>query len=243
VDDRWTTRLTPQRSNWLQPDWRSGSHLQRFEAIRPYVEGRTVLDLGAASGVGRPDWMHGAIGEVAQEAIGVDLDPRLLAKARALGAEIIEADVEEFDLGRTFQTVFAGELIEHIDNQAGFLASVSRHLAPEGLFVLTTPNAFGVGNFIYRLGSSPVRVNRDHVCWFCEQTLAQLLERNGFEIVRLRHVDHITPGRLRAATTGALRALLPERLAWNTILCVARRTDGSDCVAEPASAAAGMSAS
>ncbi|MGH9197179.1 MAG: class I SAM-dependent methyltransferase, partial [Acidimicrobiia bacterium] len=209
----------------LQPDWRSGSHLQRFGSIRPYVEGRTVLDLGAASGVGRPDWIHQAIERVARETVGIDLDRDLIAKARSLGAEILEADVQTFDLGRTFQTVFAGELIEHIDNQAGFLAAVRRHLDPDGVFVLTTPNAFRVTNFAYRLGNSPVRVNADHVCWFCEQTLTQLLERNGFQIEQLGYVAHATRGWLRGGIMRAVRWLLPERLAWNTLIVVARLGD------------------
>lgn len=184
-----------------------------------------MLDLGAATGAGRPDWMHRTIADVAKEAVGVDLDTVVIARARSAGADIVEADVQDLHLGRTFQRAFAGELIEHLDNQAGFLGSVRRHLEPGGLLVLTTPNAFRVTNFAYRMGRSPVRVNADHVCWFCEQTLRQLLERNGFEILRVDYVRHTTPGRLRRVSAAVLRFALPKRLAWNTLLVVARRSD------------------
>ena len=59
---------------------------------------------------------------------------------------------QNFDLGRTFDTVFAGELIEHLGNVDGFLSSARRHLEPGGQLVLTTPNVFYVGNFVYRWG-------------------------------------------------------------------------------------------
>lgn len=53
------------------------------------------------------------------------------------------------DLRRKFETVFAGELIEHIDGVHGFLTSTLRHLAPGGQLILTTPNAFYIDNFVY----------------------------------------------------------------------------------------------
>ena len=48
--------------------------------------------------------------------------------------------------------VFAGELIEHLGNVEGFLSSARRHLGPGGQLVLTTPNAFYVGELRLSLG-------------------------------------------------------------------------------------------
>ena len=87
--------------------------------------------------------------------------------------------------------------------------------------VLTTPNAFAVSNFVYRLGGKP-RVNGDHTCWYCEDTLRQLLERNDYEIVTMTYMRHRAPGVLRTRVASAIRRLLPQRLAWNTLLVVAR---------------------
>ena len=134
------------------------------------------------------------------------------------------ADAGEIDLGRRFDVVHAGELIEHLDNPRAFLQAAKRHLRPDSRLILTTPNPFCVTNFIYRLGGT-AKLNRDHQCWYCEDTLRQLLDRNGFTTVELRFLRHETPGRLRSGASSLLRAPLPDRLAWNTILAVARLGD------------------
>ena len=45
-----TKEKIDQRSHPLQPSWTGSSHQDRFDAIRPLVEGRSVLDIGAGSG-------------------------------------------------------------------------------------------------------------------------------------------------------------------------------------------------
>ena len=85
-DDPSPTLTAVTTRHPLQPkDWKSGSHTERFERVRRYVEGRTVLDIGAGSGIDRPDWMHASVAAVASEAVGVELDADLAARARERG--------------------------------------------------------------------------------------------------------------------------------------------------------------
>jgi len=205
----------------LQPKkWGLGSLAERFEAIRPYVTGKRVLDVGAATGYRRADWMHAMLRDVATSVVGIDLDEAAVAAAQGRGADIRVGNAESFDLGETFEVVWAGELIEHLSNVGLFLDSARRHLEPGGSLVLTTPNAFGVSNFVYRLGAG-VRVNNEHTCWFCEHTLRSLLERHGFDVRELRHLGHDTPGSVRRLASRLVRSPLPDRLALNTLLAVA----------------------
>jgi 2-polyprenyl-3-methyl-5-hydroxy-6-metoxy-1,4-benzoquinol methylase len=205
----------------LQPkDWKSGSHAARFDRVRRYLEHHTVLDVGAGSGIDRPDWMHAAVAAVATEAVGVELDEQLAARARARGYEVIAADAQTLDLGRTFEVVWAGELIEHLSCAGGFLDSARRHLEPGGRLVLTTPNAFAISNFVYRIGGRP-KINKGHTCWYDETTLSQLLRRHGYEVIEVSYLGHRTPGRVRAVLAGAVRAVFPRHLAENTLLVVA----------------------
>jgi 2-polyprenyl-3-methyl-5-hydroxy-6-metoxy-1,4-benzoquinol methylase len=201
----------------LQPDWKSGSYAERFARGRSYLEGRTVLDIGAGTGISRPDWMHAM---VASEAVGVELNPSLVRQATRKGYTVVAGDAQTMDLGRTFDVVWAGELIEHLSCAGAFLDAARRHLRPDGILVLTTPNAFAVSNFVYRLGGRP-RVNAEHTCWYDETTLCQLLRRHGYEIVEVAYVGHRTPGRLRARLASVVRAVLPHHLAENTLLVVA----------------------
>ncbi len=210
------------RPHPLQPKrWGNGSYLERFVYVRPYAEGRTVLDIGAGSGVKRTDWMHGLLAEVASEAVGIEIDPELAACARARGFAVFTGDAETADFGRSFDVVFAGEVIEHLSCPGQLLENVHRHLARRGRFVLTTPNAFAVSNFVYRVGGQP-RVNEGHVAWYDEATVVQLLRRHRFEPVELRYLPHRTPDRLRSVVARGVRAALPDRLAHNTLFVVAR---------------------
>ncbi len=205
---------------FLQPTrFHEGSFVRRAEMLRPYVEGKSVLDLGCTSAFGRQDWMHAQLKSMAGELLGIDLDSDAVAKVRAAGYDVLQGDAEDLHLDRTFDVVFAGELIEHLERFPGFFDSVRRHLVPGGKLVLTTPNPFALSNFVYRF-SRDVWVNSDHTCWFCEHTLPTMAERNGFVVDSISYVGHPTPGRLRAAAANTIRALLPERLRWGTLMAV-----------------------
>jgi 2-polyprenyl-3-methyl-5-hydroxy-6-metoxy-1,4-benzoquinol methylase len=204
----------------LQPDWASGSHRERFARVRRYMEHRTVLDVGACSGLKRPDWMHAQIASVASEVVGVDVDRKLARAARAQGFDIVVGDAQTLDLGRAFEVVWAGEVIEHLSCPGAFLDAARRHLTPGGVLVVTTPNVFAVSNFVYRIGGRP-RVNKGHVAWYDETTLRQLVERHDFCVVEVAYIRHRTPGRVRGVIARAVRSVLPQHLAENTLLMVA----------------------
>ena len=218
-----TVRQSPRgRGHVLQPGWSNpNSFNRRIEELVPLVAGKTLLDIGCTSAMGRPDWIHAGLASAAKKTVGVDIDDSAVARARGLGFDVRLADAEVLALDDQFDVVHAGELIEHLDNPRAFLAACRRRLGSEGRLILTTPNPFAVSNFVYRLGGSP-RVNGDHTCWYCEDTLRQLLERNGFEVDETRYLRHDTPGKGRQMIVHFLRRCLPDKLAWNTLLVVAR---------------------
>jgi hypothetical protein len=86
--------------------------------------------------------------------------------------------------------------------------------------VLTTPNAFYVGNFVYRLGGHG-QVHPEHTCWFCEDTLRRVLAVEGFGNVDILFSAHASPTPARRLASATARRLLPPRLAMDTIIAVA----------------------
>ena len=215
----------PATRHVLQPSWsNAGAHRARFEQLRHFFRGRSVLDLGCASGWRRPDWFHGLIAHEAVELVGIDVDAAAVRELERRGFRTLVADATDFDLGRTFDVVHAGELIEHLDDARGFVRSVRRHLRADSQLVLTTPNPFCVSNFVYRLGGKAA-VHREHVSWYCEDTLSHLLERNGMHVREVRFLRHEALPGWRTVASRVARSVLPPRLAWNTVLVVAERVD------------------
>lgn len=223
VVSRRTVSQSPKATGHrLQPGWsNTDGFLPRIRQLTPYVIGKSVLDVGCTSALGRPDWIHAALARKADSIIGLDIDELAVRTACELGYDVRLADAESFAMGATFDVIHAGELIEHLDNPRSFLDACSQHLAANGRLLLTTPNPFAVSNFVYRLGGTP-RVNGDHTCWYCEDTLRQMLERNGFVVEESTYLTHDTPGRFRKLVSALLRRALPDRLAWNTLLVVAQ---------------------
>jgi 2-polyprenyl-3-methyl-5-hydroxy-6-metoxy-1,4-benzoquinol methylase len=211
-------RLQP---TWGDSPWGGGTLRDRYEVVRPLITTGSVLDLGCASRYGRPDWLHGLLAADVKDLVGIDINGDTVAKLKEDGYDVREADARDFDLHQTFDVVFAGELIEHLDDVRGFLTSVRHHLSPTGRLVLTTPNAFYVGNFVYRLGGHG-QVHPEHTCWYCEDTLRRVLEVNGFERVEIRFTGHTSPTMARKIATFSVQHALPPRLAFDTIIAVAQ---------------------
>jgi 2-polyprenyl-3-methyl-5-hydroxy-6-metoxy-1,4-benzoquinol methylase len=165
----------------------------RFEIIRAYVApGRSVMDLGcvdsrparhnaAARIEYKANLLHKRIAEVNKHALGVDIDPEGVKVLNDQGYQVIVGDVESMDLARTFQTIVAGEIIEHLENPGRFLRNMRRHLTDDGVLIVSTPNPFYAGSAwkIWRYGKPAV--HEDHMGWQDPTTLTQLLLRTGFE--------------------------------------------------------------
>lgn len=174
-----------------QPLERYTLYQDRFEAIREYVTGKVVLDCGPGGEEVAPDqawwhelFLHKKIKEVASECVGVDIDKDTIDLLNEMGYNIQYGNVEDLDIIRKFDTVVGGEFIEHLSNPGRFLDSVARHLKPGGKLILTTPNAWALGNLIRALLGRKIIINKGHVAWYDLVMLEQLLNRHGFQIER-----------------------------------------------------------
>jgi SAM-dependent methyltransferase len=186
------------------------------------MAGQDVLDLGCSSGNWRDDWIHAQVSTVAHRLVGIDINAEAVKELQARGFDVRFGNAESFDVEETFDVVFGGELIEHLENPGGMLRSALRHLSPDGRLILTTPNVFAFSNFVYRL-KGRARINGDHTCWYCEDTLTQMLNRVGYKVLDVKYLRYRTPGRFRGGMAAMVRMILPDRLAWSTLIVVASR--------------------
>ena len=164
----------------------------RFDIIRQFVEGRSVLDLGvvdsrpmkgsAADRISRsPDLLFRRICEVNRNTVGIDIDAEGIEVLRAMGYNVLCADVEIMNLEQQFDVIIAGELIEHLENPGQFLHNMRRHLSKDGVLFLSTPNPFYAKQTWQIWRHFKPRVHESHTCWFDPITLSHLLQRTGLE--------------------------------------------------------------
>ncbi|HMM87154.1 class I SAM-dependent methyltransferase [Azohydromonas sp.] len=129
---------------WLWPLWGDastqyahyGEHvtgLVRRHARRPT---RTLLDIGCGGGKNVLNLARHF------EVTGVDLNPAMLAQAKALnpGCRFVEGDMRTFRLGRRFDAVLMDDAISHMSSRADFVAALRTahaHLEPGGVMVAT----------------------------------------------------------------------------------------------------------
>lgn len=150
-----------------------------------------MLDLGCVKRSWKSaladDWIHADIRRYAKEVTGLDIKMRDVEKLNEMGYSVVCADAQCFDLNTKFDVIFAGELIEHLDNVNDFLKSCRKHMRDDSLLVLTTPNCFGLRPSFWRLVGRPI-VLRDHRCWYDADTLANVLEDNGFSVESVNYV-------------------------------------------------------
>jgi 2-polyprenyl-3-methyl-5-hydroxy-6-metoxy-1,4-benzoquinol methylase len=161
-----------------------GDHKIAF--VAKYCRNKDVLDLGCVQhdphSYRSRYWLHKAIAAVAKSVVGLDLHEEGVRILKAQGYHVIAGDAESFDLGRTFDVIVAGDIIEHLGDLNGFLKSCKGHLQPDGRLLVSTPNPWYWRNTMKAVLHTEVSNNPEHVCWICPRTLRQLVARHGMEV-------------------------------------------------------------
>lgn len=148
--------------------------------------GKNVLDLGCVQhnprNYGSKYWLHKAIASVAESIVGVDLYEAGVEYLNKGKFNVIVADVQCFNLNRTFDVIVAGDVIEHLENFDGFLESCKRHMKNHSILLISTPNPWYWKNIVKAALTTEVSNNPEHTCWFCPRTLRQLCNRHGLKL-------------------------------------------------------------
>jgi SAM-dependent methyltransferase len=169
---------------------------RREDVIDRYIAAGDVLDLGVVDSrrgvestrdrVARgSSALHEHIRQRNPRVVGIDIDAEGVELLRERGYDVLCADVETMDLGRQFDTIIAGEIIEHLPNAGRSLSNLRRHLKPGGHIVLSTCNPFYARQHLKIWRSGDVQVHDEHTAWFDPHTLNRVLTMSGFRTVQL----------------------------------------------------------
>jgi SAM-dependent methyltransferase len=129
--------------------------------------------------------LHARLTKVAGRVAGVDLDEDMITYLRNRGvAEIYAGSAEalhetEIPPSR-FDVIVAGDIIEHVSNPGRLLDSARTFLDPDGVIIITTPNAFGLPNYL-RFMRGKYSEGPEHVHSYTPFTLTQLVVRHGWD--------------------------------------------------------------
>lgn len=164
-----------------------------MDIIAPLVKNRKTLDLGVVdSRLARaktserlskksPSLLYRRICKINPDTLGIDIDQDGINILEEQGFKATTANVMTMDLSEQFDTIVAGEIIEHLSNPGQFLHNMRRHLKPEGTLVITTPNPFYCRQALKIWRYKRPRVHEEHTCWFDPITLFNLCRLSGLE--------------------------------------------------------------
>lgn len=177
----------------------------RFAAAR--AAGRSVLDAGCGEGYGLAILAEAG----ATRVVGADLDETVIthvrasyatdnARIEAVACELMSLPIDDASI----DLVVSLQVIEHVHDVPGYLASLGRVTRAGGEILIATPN---------RLTFTPdsdTPTNPFHVREFTAGELTQVLEEAGFEVTLMLGIRH---GRALRTLERAVRRGLPELLA------------------------------
>lgn len=214
--------------------------IPRSKTILKFVKGEKILDIGCSDHkiiVNSPFWVHGVLVEKFPYVVGIDYSKENVRKMNSMGFKrIFYQDAEKMCLKEKFDTIVAGEIIEHLSNPGLFLQKAMGHLNPGGRIVLTTPYPFSLSNLIYAFLKYPKTCpNSQHTLWFCPKTIIELVKRFNFEVVHFELIadypDKNSSFKYRILVWFIKRFfwIIPKRLRNNAMLFVLIKNENSNC--------------
>jgi len=203
----------------------------REDRILEWVKGPNILDVGCTDHIVRENsvyWLHQHLSQKFARVVGIDISEENLEKMRALGYKnLYRMDAESFSLEEKFDTIVAGELIEHLSNPGLFLNQARSHLNPGGRLIVTTPYVFSLLYVLYSNLKFPKTCeNPEHTNWLCIETMRRLSKRHGFhelysDLVMDYRLDNPSWKYLFfAQTVNLFQFVIPKRLRNNVMLFV-----------------------
>jgi SAM-dependent methyltransferase len=157
-------------------------HEAAYVELLPYCAGATVLEAGCGEGYGA-----GLIAPVAERVLALDYDEPATAHVARRYPEVAVARTNLAYLpvrSSAVDVVANFQVIEHLWDQAGFLAECHRVLKPGGRLLVTTPNR------ITFTPDSDTPLNPYHTRELSPTELDELLREAGFTVERLHGLHH-----------------------------------------------------
>jgi signal peptidase II len=194
--------------------------LQKLQQLKPEIG--SYLDIGCAYG----DSLDAAAEFRIETIQGVELSKMACEKARAKGYSVFQGTLQEASLSiKTYDLITLSDVIEHVENPKTLIEDCRKHLNPEGLIALHTPN---FNSWSARLLKSKwFHLKQfEHICFFTPETIQNMLEQIGFSMITCESsTSYLSVAAIlrrlqiyKAGWLGKLLKLVPKTLAEKIIL-------------------------
>jgi 2-polyprenyl-3-methyl-5-hydroxy-6-metoxy-1,4-benzoquinol methylase len=201
---------------------------ERIDQVVGELTGSQILHVGCVGQAAGKYRMHMALCQRLPHAeiLGLDIDAAGALELKRRGYAVVIGDGQCLPFRSSFDSIAAGELIEHLSNPGEFLRACRQALKPHGKVVITTPNPFAPMHGLMYAKNFNRAFNSEHSLWLCPQTLSELARRSGFQVKKLVFIDDLAPEKVASLCYKAfayiwkgLRIFLPVRFR-NTMVAV-----------------------
>jgi methionine biosynthesis protein MetW len=215
--------------SWADPREVSG-------VMRSFLpDGARVLDVGCGTGSLTGVVTNGKNAQV----FGIEPDSIRAGVAESRGFEVYRGTLaEDYFRGReAFDVIILADVLEHVSDPASLLRLAAGGIKPGGILLISVPNVAHwsmrlhvlLGRFDYT--ETGIR-DATHLRWFTLRSIRDLLNRQGFEILRYEPAAGswmpeyrkmpwtIIPYRFRGRMISRLAALIPTLFACQHVLKV-----------------------
>jgi len=133
--ERWAPGYPPTAHNRLM-----ALEEQAVLEMLPDVRGQACLDLACGSG----RYMRILTERGAEHVLGVDISAAMLARAREISTDLVQADLTALGLrSRSFKTVICSLAVGHVRNLRASIEEISRVLVPGGTVIYSDFHPLG----------------------------------------------------------------------------------------------------
>jgi 2-polyprenyl-3-methyl-5-hydroxy-6-metoxy-1,4-benzoquinol methylase len=182
--------------------------------------GNRVLELGCHSG-----HFSAAAMKNGNKVVGLDIDGEAVRCARARGVEASVVDLDapgSLPVEAAFDVVLMSNILEHLTDPGRVLREAHAAIRPDGRLLVSVPN---VAHFRLRLALLRGRfdyadagpMDRTHLRFFTRESLREMLEAQGWRVVRERFSPGLVASRLRGRALRVLARRAPGAFSMHLI--------------------------
>ena len=204
---------------------------ERAREIFPYIKEKEVLDIGCYAEIRGyinentkkfdDHLIHGFLNRYSKHVTGIDIEKEKIEILKKQGYDVFCQNAETFNFNKKFDVIFAGDVIEHLNNPGLFLEQCKKHLKKEGWLIITTPNIFclnyKIGGII-RLLKNDLSVHPEHTFFFSPTVIKTLLKRYDFNVKKVRFINFSEADTPKKKIQDLLCKILGTHLKYNMMI-------------------------